>query len=313
MLASHPQIYTGPETQFFASWFGISAAKIEWWFEQTRTHTSLPMLGIAGYITPSQYYGFLAEAFWRLVSALPPPRQKPACFLEKTPQHVLFADLILKVMPRARFIHIVRDCRAVVASMLRSADGWAKDGLPGDLDAATRYWMGCVRAGRKIPEMVADRSRYFEIKYEALVSSTRSQLSKLFSWLNLDADDDFIRSCSERNSFLEVRKTGVFDSIPTVIPAMNSAGQPGAAGLSLPKDFFGALDREKTIHGLSRLQRARIVHIAGPLLGELGYFHSNDAPRFWHRLAIIYIAIGSLCTRLANRFGKKRSSLLTSL
>src|SRR5947209_5758409 len=110
MLACHPEIYTGPETQFFGSYQPV---------EREYLREKDGRCGISEYLDPSAFYRLIAESFWSVVSALPEPPRQPRYFLEKSPYDCVFAELILRTFPRARFIHLLRDARAVVASMLR--------------------------------------------------------------------------------------------------------------------------------------------------------------------------------------------------
>ncbi len=138
MLALHPEIHTGFETQFFATFHGI-ADSYEHALRVGQTTASI-MVSLTGHLTPPQFYGFLAETFWRVASLLPTPRGTPVYFLEKSPNHCLDVDVILRSLPNARFIHLIRDCRQVVASTLRSAAGWAKGIFPETVDGATHFW-----------------------------------------------------------------------------------------------------------------------------------------------------------------------------
>ena len=63
-------------------------------------------------------------------------------FCEKTPQHLRSVDKILKYYPKAKFVHVIRDGRDVVNSLLKMP--WRPDGLINN----ARFWKKFVRLGR---------------------------------------------------------------------------------------------------------------------------------------------------------------------
>jgi hypothetical protein len=81
-----------------------------------------------------------AELFCALVSALAGPAELLG---EKTPDHLLWWPLIDSLMPEVRFVAVVRDPRAVVASALATPwgeGGWAASSrLPDHLSLAARW------------------------------------------------------------------------------------------------------------------------------------------------------------------------------
>lgn len=79
----------------------------------------------------------MRRLFRRAMSALPEPPPTVRYFLEKTPNHDWHAEFILRTYPRARFVRLVRDGRAVPASILRSGRTWGQSWAPkGTSDAA---------------------------------------------------------------------------------------------------------------------------------------------------------------------------------
>jgi hypothetical protein len=98
---------------------------------------------------------------------------------DKTPAYAGHIRLIEKVLPEASFIHLLRDPRDVVLSVVSAnAPWWGSRNVP---EAAQR-WAERVRVCR---EQGANANRYLEIRYEDLVRSPAGVLGRLCEFLEL--------------------------------------------------------------------------------------------------------------------------------
>ena len=101
---------------------------------------------------------------------------------ERTPWHVLHLPLIAEVYPDARFVHIVRDGRDAVRSIV--AQPWGPD----DVAGAAEEWRASVTAGLSaVPELGA---RLMHVRYEALLADPRSEIERIYAHLELDGGID---------------------------------------------------------------------------------------------------------------------------
>lgn len=104
---------------------------------------------------------------------------------QKTPRFVRHTDLLMQHFPEARFIHVVRDPRAVTSSLIRSdvhrSNAWY----------GARRWKMDVTAGLSVEEEHPGRIR--RVHYEQLVQDTESTLRDLAGFLELDWIDDWWR------------------------------------------------------------------------------------------------------------------------
>ena len=82
---------------------------------------------------------------------------------DKTPSHLLHIDLLAASFPQARFVHIVRDGRDVVPSILGMQFG------PDRFAEAVLFWQRRVEQGLAGGAALGPE-RYREIRYEALVA-----------------------------------------------------------------------------------------------------------------------------------------------
>jgi hypothetical protein len=109
-------------------------------------------------------------------------KHNKAIWGDKTPGYVMHLDLIKKLYPNAKVIHLIRDPRDVVPSLLKyysvgpQTKRWS---------TTIAYWKTHVEQG------MMDGPKYFgnnylEIRYEDLVQDSKVVLESIFSFLNLD-------------------------------------------------------------------------------------------------------------------------------
>jgi hypothetical protein len=255
MMACHPAIYTGPETQFFGAYHPL---------EREYLREKDGRCGISEYLGKNAFYELLGESFWIVVSALPTPPRQPRYFLEKSPYHCAFAELILRVFPRARFVHLIRDARSVVASMLRISRTWGKNWAPDTAERATQFWFECVRAGCAISELVRSPDQYIGIRYEDVRSTPDEYLVRLYEWLELPHDRELVRSAVDANCLDKVHSTGeLFPSIP--MPHSDSALP------KYPDGHVGPAPLRGDEADLDPHARRTVEDLAVDVLRELGY------------------------------------------
>jgi hypothetical protein len=256
MLACHPEIYTGPEPHFFSA-FSTSEPIYQIPFHNHR-------VGLAEYWSPEDYYGWMKAGYWSLLSALPEPTATPQYFLDKTPGQCEHAEFILRIFPQARFLHLIRDGRAVAASLLRASRN-ANHGMTAG--QAASHWVRMVKAGRNIRSGVPSPDQYYELKYEDLRRNPTSELSKIFEWLNLPADSTFVTSAVDSNHLVRVSESeNLFPSIPMTTRRFAVQEKP-----AYPKWFIGPAPCEAKDVELTHLESLRLQRTAGTLLAELGY------------------------------------------
>jgi len=103
---------------------------------------------------------------------------------QKTPRFIRNLDLIGASFPEAKFIHMIRDPRAVVNSLIRS-----------DVHRSNPYhgaqrWKMDVSEGRDYESRHPDRM--ISIKYEKLVTQSDDVLKNICGFLNLEFQSDLV-------------------------------------------------------------------------------------------------------------------------
>ena len=104
---------------------------------------------------------------------------------DKRPMHVQELPAIFDMFPDAQFIAIVRDPRAVVASMKKL--GWLESWYDGTVAGGVDRWLHSVRAGRQGLRRYRD-DQLLEIRYEDLVDDPAGVLGHMCAFLGLSAD-----------------------------------------------------------------------------------------------------------------------------
>jgi hypothetical protein len=106
---------------------------------------------------------------------------------DKTPGHVDHMEALSRVLPEARFIHLIRDGRDVAASLR---------GLPfapgdGSIRTIAAVWRDTIararRAGARLPH-------YREVRYERLVTEPEATLRELCDFVELPFDPAMLRA-----------------------------------------------------------------------------------------------------------------------
>jgi hypothetical protein len=142
------------------------------------------------------------DALARLYASYAAERSKPR-YADKTPQHVLHIDLLARSFPTSRFVHLVRDGRDVVPSLIENRHG------PARFPDAVEYWRSRVLAGRRIGGALGP-TRYLEIRYDELVAAPEAQLRTLCEFLDLPYDPQMLEYPARAGEVV----AGTFDARP---------------------------------------------------------------------------------------------------
>lgn len=96
----------------------------------------------------------------------------------KVPRFVIMAPLLKQAFPEMRFIHCVRDPRAVLASVATRPWG------PQTLEERIEYWRVRIDCGRRFAEKFP--ADCLTVRYEDLLPRTAETLSRVFAWLGVE-------------------------------------------------------------------------------------------------------------------------------
>lgn len=122
----------------------------------------------------------------RVVSRALATKPSASIVIEKTPSNSLCVDMIDRLCPTARFLHIIRDPRDVMASLRDISASWAGGWAPRSAVGAAKLWLCHVEGARRAA--ILGPERYLEIRYEDLRRDTAAVLTTIVDYLGLPDD-----------------------------------------------------------------------------------------------------------------------------
>jgi protein-tyrosine sulfotransferase len=129
--------------------------------------------------------------------------QEARIISEKTPQNVFAFSAIAELFPGARFINVVRDPRAIVASLLQVYTRAKKKGVTvypdytTNTSAAIRYTRKCFNAGFAASHRFPDR--IYTLSYENLVCHPETETKNLCNFLGIEWQTAMLRPSTKQH------------------------------------------------------------------------------------------------------------------
>jgi len=111
--------------------------------------------------------------------------------------------------PKARFIHIIRDGRDVVASLARTRvanRGWRRSSSVPPMSQLVSDWVSFVTNARTVGKSLGP-DRYLELKYEDLLRQPEATLRPVFAFLGESVESDISGGLGEIRSGKSWRET----------------------------------------------------------------------------------------------------------
>lgn len=185
MLNAHPRVAVPPESRFVVELYtGSDEVVVADFLRSLEAHKrwstwGVPITSVADQLGGKQSAPY-AEALEACYRAFAATRDKNL-YGDKTPRYVEHIELLHRLWPQARFVHLVRDGREVALSYADVPFG------PKTVAKAARLWATRVdkgvAAGRALPEDL-----YLELRYEDLLADTEERARALSSFLGFDFD-----------------------------------------------------------------------------------------------------------------------------
>ena len=245
MLDRHPHIACGPELRVIPALASFAA--------QMRVSCGEVLQENYG-VTDKQ----LSAIFHDLISSFFEPYRKirgKKRIAEKTPANILHFGELKALFPDASFVHVIRDGRDVVASLMTMDWTDAATGQPMaitcDPAIAAAAWAHHVRTGMNAK---AAGQRIFELRYEELIADPKRVLSDLFAFLGEPWSED---------------------ALSYHLGDQLDAGMAESSAEQVSRSLYHqSINRWR--HDLSAPAKQAIKHQAGDLLTKLGYAADND-------------------------------------
>ncbi len=122
--------------------------------------------------------------------------------IESTPEHILHLDVLGRLFPKARFIHLLRDGRDETAAawtynLAHSRGGFQQTypDLAAFADSFAGNWGRGVGAARRFERKAGER--FLEVRVENLVAAPLETAARLFEFIGVVGDADMIRACAD--------------------------------------------------------------------------------------------------------------------
>jgi hypothetical protein len=291
LLSAHPRIAVGYESNLFSKY--LKDAWAIWWSEDSARRRTGGTRGLAAYVTVEEWaalLGSVARGVFRNVL-----REKPGAELvaEKTPDHALYLPMIRWLFPKVKVIHIIRDGRDVVASLLAAAaKPWGAGWAPSEVAEAARLWVEWVLAAHQ--DALTYPDLHLEVRYESLRATGPETLGGVYRFLGVPLEDratheiyrmlDFEQMRAGQAPVTQIltgeirreyeRAAGLDESTAASTPIESIAVREGdrVHRAALPPEGFY---RQGTVGGwtttLTEKQVQEVMDVAGPLLVKLGY------------------------------------------
>ena len=174
---------------------------------------------------------------------------------EKTPANALYFRQLRDLFPDSPFVHVLRDGRDVVSSLL-NMDWRDSFGRPleitQDASAAARAWVAHVEAARDAAK--TDPDLFHEIRYEDIVCRQRQTLGTLLDFVDEPWSDSELRFFESRSIF--------------------SGQQESSAGQVSRPLYTQSIGRWRST--LTARQKRELKHVANDWLVGLGYCSGSN-------------------------------------
>ncbi len=161
-------------------------------------------LQLAGYFSKAEFESVLDAFLASLLKPLVEPLAPGELFLEKTPSNAVYLGEITKRLPASRFIHMLRDPRDVVASLLEASRAGKAPWAPTNVRDAVRMWRRYLRRVNEVKPSLPDW-QFLEVRYEELHADPHRVLADCARFLGLQWSDEDIRSAIAANESSKAR------------------------------------------------------------------------------------------------------------
>lgn len=261
LLARHPEVATAPETQIVA--YYLSHFRRQWEHERRGAERQQGAAGLSRLLDEDGFRELCRLNVQHVLERIAATSPGASLVVEKSPLHAVHAEFIHGLLPDAYFLHVIRDPRDTVASLLAAGRSWGRDWAPRNPTDAARFWVRQVTGGRRVARLT---DRYREVRYEALLADPVAELEEILAWLDLSGDRAFCEAAVAACDFDRLRRGADGAKIP--IP-----GERSPAGF-FRRGTAGAWRTE-----LSRSELRVVERICGATLREIGYEPTLPARR----------------------------------
>lgn len=190
-LSAHPGLISFPETDFFGKLIGGWNGRLQARFGRIRPdrrRSAFRHLGEVLQQPDLEHIGNANLGYRAAVDSLVESLDGMASernatgWIEKTPKHFRYVGLLEQAIPDIQFIHVVRDGRDVVASLVDRAHSYPQFRSRLDPLAAARLWNEAIRTASRYN----GRKRHLVLAYEDFAHDPESELRRVCDFLQYE-------------------------------------------------------------------------------------------------------------------------------
>jgi hypothetical protein len=192
MLGDHPAIAALPnELALFSAYLSPARAAFARELKARNEPIGLPAL-----FTQQEFDEVLRDAVAAVYSRVGSTRPEASLVLDKHPGYTHHWETIEALAPGCRYIHLVRDGRDAVASMLRVPELMGSSGA--SVQTCAGEWATCVHRGQELAYQVG-LGRCLTLRYEQLLADPTGGLAEAMRFLGVPADEVLLAGIAERH------------------------------------------------------------------------------------------------------------------
>ncbi len=248
LLSRSPRIATANETHLFT---GYTCSLFSAWHQHQRNARAL---GLHHLMSEEEYFDLIRNFTCKVMLRILDKKPEADIVLEKTPDHVLYWNNILRIFPDASFLHIVRDPRSVVSSLCAAGAGWGRQWASREVLVNCETWIKYIKESKNLK---AATDNFLQVTYEDLWRNGENTLMSVFSWLGVQISFDECRKILDECQIANLRDNRL------EAPPWDLAAEP--------KEFYRRGGTENWRSELTPREAFLIEHLARDLMTELGF------------------------------------------
>lgn len=216
--------------------------------------------GLPWYMEEETFLPLVRKFTTSLLQNMVPSLPDNEIFIEESPGNLFYLDEIQRLFPESRFIHILRDGRDVVASILAASRSWGRNWASSNPRRAARGWC------QDVEELLRARgkmktSQFHEVAFEDLAANPVDTLLRLTDFLGISWGRDDMQ--------IAIENTRRNRNAPAQALRGEFANLPGQS----TKDDFSRKEREPVSWKdyLSMREKFWVWYSARKTMAKVGY------------------------------------------
>ena len=200
LLAAHPEVISFPESKFFHyllydKFAGKLPSRMEAFFKD-----EIKRPEFLENFDDSQTVETKTAWFVGILDSLATEQNK-SIWLEKTPEHMYFIEDIERLLPNAKFIHILRNGMDTIASMYEATRNFSNLwGAGWDLNHCVGRWEHAMLTSHKYIK----KSNHIFIRYKDVLDNTTKLLGEICNFMGIEYEDEMLLNYKEKASRLSL-------------------------------------------------------------------------------------------------------------